>query len=75
VGLGLRIFFNRWFAAIFEVRDYIFLDSLENTVIDANKPQDESTWYAKDSTLTNHVQAQIGLSVFLPFSFEYRLPK
>ncbi len=28
-----------------------------------------------DSTLTNNVQAQIGLSIFLPFGWEYRLPK
>lgn len=77
VGLGVRIFFNRWFAAILEVRDYIFLDSLENTTIptDPKAQKDEKNWYASDSTLTNHVQAQIGLSIFLPFSFEYRLPK
>ena len=29
-GIGLKIFFNRWFAAVLEVRDYIFLDELEN---------------------------------------------
>lgn len=77
VGLGLRIFFNRWFAAILEVRDYIFLDSLENTTIptDPAAQKDEKNWYASGSTLTNHVQAQLGLSIFLPFSFEYRLPK
>lgn len=77
VGLGLRIFFNRWFAAILEVRDYIFFDKLEATTIasDTKKQQQESTWYSNESTLTNNVQAQLGLSIFLPFSFEYRLPK
>jgi hypothetical protein len=25
--------------------------------------------------LTNNVQAQLGVSVFIPFSFDYRLPK
>lgn len=77
VGLGLRIFFNRWLAAVIEVRDYIFLDDLENTTVaaDPRQQKNESTWYAENSTLTNHVQAQIGLSIFLPFSFEYRLPK
>lgn len=76
-GLGLRIFFNRWFSAILEVRDYIFFDKLENTTIavDTKQQQNESTWYADGSTFTNNVQAQIGVSVFLPFSFEYRLPK
>lgn len=72
-GIGLRIFFNRWFAAMLEVRDYIFNDELESLTIAAN-PQDESTW--KDETqLTNNVQAQLGVSIFIPFSFEYRLPK
>ncbi|HKQ70652.1 MAG TPA: outer membrane beta-barrel domain-containing protein, partial [Polyangiaceae bacterium] len=73
VGIGLRVFFNRWFAATLEVRDYIFFDKLENTVVAAN-PTDEKTWYG-DTKLTNNVQAQLGVSIFLPFSWEYRLPK
>jgi outer membrane beta-barrel protein len=73
-GLGLRVFFSRWFAADLEVRDYIYADKIEaNTV--AAKPQDSSTWYDKQSRLTNNVQAQLGISVFIPFSFDYRLPK
>lgn len=72
-GIGLKIFFNRWFAAVLEVRDYIFIDQLENLVI-ADDPEDESTWYG-DNSLTNNVQAQLGVSVFIPFSFDYRLPK
>ena len=73
-GIGLKIFFNRWFAAVLEVRDYIFIDKLENLRIDENNPEDESQWLDK-STLTNNVQAQLGLSIFVPFSFDYRLPK
>jgi outer membrane beta-barrel protein len=79
VGIGLRIFFNRWFAAILELRDYIYSEQLENLTI---APQtmgkggaaDPNTWYGANQ-LTNDVQAQIGVSVFLPFSWEYRLPK
>jgi outer membrane beta-barrel protein len=74
-GLGLRIFFNRWFAAVIEVRDYIFVDKLENTEVSATDPTDPSTWYGKDNKLTNNVQAQLGVSIFLPFAWEYRLPK
>jgi outer membrane beta-barrel protein len=74
-GLGLRIFFNRWFAANLEVRDYIFPDKIEATTVNGTDPKDESTWYDKDSRLTNNVQAQLGVSVFIPFSFDYRLPK
>jgi outer membrane beta-barrel protein len=73
-GLGLKIFFNRWFAVVMEVRDYVFNDQLENLDIDPINPQDESTWL-DETRLTNNVQFQAGLSIFVPFSFEYRLPK
>ncbi|MBX3181159.1 MAG: outer membrane beta-barrel domain-containing protein [Polyangiaceae bacterium] len=77
-GIGFRVFFTRWFAAILEVRDYIFSDRLENddTAI-LNDPvavQDKDRWFG-DNSLTNAVQAQVGIAIFLPFSFEYRLPK
>jgi outer membrane beta-barrel protein len=77
VGGGLRIFFNRWFAAMFEVSDYIFFDDLENPQVGTTAAQraDKSTWLSKDSSFTNNVQAQLGVSIFLPFSWEYRLPK
>ncbi len=75
-GIGLRIFLNRWFAATLEVRDYIFNDKLENLSVPATvkEQQNSDNWYG-DSKLTNNVQAQLGVSIFLPFSFEYRLPK
>lgn len=82
VGGGLRIFFNRWFAAMFEISDYIFFDELENPSVavgvDANGvplAQNPDTWLAEGTSFTNNVQAQVGFSVFLPFSWEYRLPK
>jgi outer membrane beta-barrel protein len=74
-GLGLRIFFNRWFAATLEVRDTIFADKLEAIKINEANPSKKEDWYDTSSTITNHVQAQLGVSVFLPFSWEYRLPK
>lgn len=73
-GIGLKIFLNRWFAAVLEVRDYIFLDKIENTIVDEANPTNPDDWYGDDA-LTNNVQAQLGVSVFIPFSFEYRLPK
>ncbi len=75
-GIGLRIFFNRWFAANLEIRDYIYNEKLENLSVGrtAAEQQDKATW-TKDNSLTNNVQAQLGISVFLPFSWEYRLPK
>ncbi len=85
-GIGLRIFFNRWFAVTAEVRDYIFPDKLEALTISSMAPEDKSTWFDNGKgggtsydkaqvRLTNAVQAQLGVSIFLPFSFEYRLPK
>lgn len=77
VGIGLRIALNRWFTATMSLTDQIFIDRLENTLVAAQQQQqqDSSTWFGKEKPLTNNVQAQIGISVFLPFSWEYRLPK
>ena len=75
LGVGLRIFFNRWFAAMLEVRDYIFSRSSRTrrspTAQTPNgKPhaQDPKTWLAAGSSITNNVQAQLGVSIFLPFT-------
>lgn len=82
LGAGLRIFFNRWFAIDAELRDYIFPDELENQQIEAGvddegRPlaQDPGTWLADEVSWTNNVQAQLGFSIFLPPTWEYRLPK
>jgi len=83
VGGGLRIFFNRWLAAVLELSDYIYPEQLENPTIATGtntttmKPnaQDPNTWLAPGTYWTNNVQAQVGLSIFLPFTWEYRLPK
>ena len=81
-GGGLRIFFTRWLAAMLEIRDYMFLDELENPSI-ANgfendgspRAQNTDTWISGDLSFTNNVQAQLGVSMFLPFTWEYKLPK
>jgi outer membrane beta-barrel protein len=82
-GIGLRVFFNRWLAAFLEVRDYIYNEQLEATSVQraATDPKnikgtnkDKDTWLG-ESKLTNAVQAQFGLSIFLPFTWQYRLPK
>jgi outer membrane beta-barrel protein len=78
-GIGLRIFFYRWLAAVMELRDYVYMEKLENISSIAGRSnlerQNKATWYAKSTSLTNAVQAQVGVSFFLPTSFEYRLPK
>lgn len=76
VGIGLRIFLNRWFSVVGEIRDYVYVEKLENTSIAPTQvqAQNRNTWYG-DNSLTNNIQAQVGISVFLPFSWQYRLPK
>lgn len=79
VGFGLRIFLNRWFAVNAELRDYIYIEQLENTSVAATQTgpgsqTDKNTWFG-EKPLTNNVQAQVGITIFLPFSWEYRLPK
>jgi outer membrane beta-barrel protein len=83
LGLGLRIFLNRWLAVTGEIRDYIYNEQLEALTIapgpvgnpnDPKSPANPNTWLG-DNSITNNVQAQVGISIFLPFSWEYRLPK
>lgn len=88
VGIGFRIFFNRWLAAILEVRDIVFFDKIENIKVNTGSPSLAASdprsplnpngtvpWYDPNTYFTNDVQLQVGLSFFLPTSFEYRLPK
>jgi outer membrane beta-barrel protein len=76
-GLGFRVFFNRWVAAFLEVRDYAYLEKLEDTNVQATDAdrRNPANWYAPTTNLTNAIQAQFGLSFFLPTSWTYRLPK
>lgn len=73
--LGFRIFFTRWLAGVIEVRDLIYNETVENLQISTTNPQDQSKWTDNNSHITNDVQLQLGVSLFLPTSFEYRLPK
>jgi len=75
-GLGLRVFFYRWLAAIMEVRDYVYNEQLEALEVapTQDERQNKSTWMGSKK-LTHAVHAQLGVSIFLPTSFDYRLPK
>jgi outer membrane beta-barrel protein len=77
VGIGFRIFFNRWLAAVLEVRDIMFFDKIENIQVAPTLKQqlDSTTWLDPNTHFTNDIQLQVGISMFLPTSFEYRLPK
>ncbi len=78
-GLGLRVFLNRWFAVTGEIRNYVYSEKVENTAVAPTQAQQRSNAdpypWIKEKPITFNFQAQIGISVFLPFSWEYRLPK
>jgi outer membrane beta-barrel protein len=77
LGVGLRIALNRWLAPTLEIRDIFYPEKIEALTVAPTQAQqqDKSTWLENSSKLTNHFQAQLGISIFLPFSWEYRLPK
>jgi outer membrane beta-barrel protein len=72
-GVGLRVFFSKWFGATFELRNYLVQERRENLTIDPD-PTNKATWVG-DKELVVHTQFQMGASIFIPFSFDYRLPK
>lgn len=76
VGLGLRVFVSRWLAVFGELRDYIFLERLENqqVALDPVEQTNPDTWLSGNE-LTHNMTVQVGLTVFFPFKFEYRKPK
>lgn len=76
VGVGLRVFVTRWLAVVGELRNYMYLEQLENLEVAlGSQRQDAETWTQSSPTFVNNVTAHLGLSVFLPFDFEYRRPR
>ena len=75
-GIGLRVFVTRYFTVFGELRDYMYLEKLENLNVQLGKDRERaSTWTDQNATLTNDVTAQLGITLFFPFGFEYRYPK
>ncbi|MCP4680087.1 MAG: outer membrane beta-barrel domain-containing protein [Deltaproteobacteria bacterium] len=77
VGIGGRLFLSRFLAIFLELRDYIFPEELESLETYSSEEQrsDPANWLDKDYKLTNNVMLQVGVSLFIPFTFEYELPK
>lgn len=76
-GLGLRVFLSRWLTLNVEFRDYIFLERYENTRIpvDTVQRQDPDNWLASGSSVTHNASISVGLTFFIPPSFDYQQPK
>lgn len=77
VGIGARLYVTRFLAVFFEVRDYIFPEKLEElrTFTDPALRSDKDNWISDDVKLTNNVMLQAGISLFLPPTFDFKLPK
>lgn len=75
-GIGLRVFVTRFFTVFGELRDYLYLEKLENLEVKLGKAREqESTWIDQQATLTNNVTAHVGITLFFPFTFDYQYPK
>jgi outer membrane beta-barrel protein len=75
IGVDMRFFLTKWLTVQLGIRDYIFLDHFEptdrsNDPTTGNPTSDDAKNNAS-SSLINNIMFQIGLSFWLPTSFEY----
>jgi outer membrane beta-barrel protein len=72
VGASMRFFLAKWITVSLGVRDYVFLDKFEpkNRSAMMNTTAEEAKGNA-DTALINNVMFQIGVSFWVPTSFEY----
>jgi outer membrane beta-barrel protein len=76
-GLGLRVFLSKWLTVFLEGRMYPYLEKLENlnVALGEQARKDKSTWQDSSSTLVYNVTMSVGMSIYFPFKFDYKLPK
>lgn len=72
VGAGMRFFLAKWLTINAGIRDYIFIDKFEPTNrADGMNDTADAAKSAADTAFINNVMFQIGISFWLPTSFEY----
>jgi outer membrane beta-barrel protein len=72
VGASMRFFLAKWLTVNLGIRDYVFYDKFEPT--DRSPTMNATADQAKenaDGALINNVMFQVGISFWLPTSFEY----
>lgn len=72
VGASMRFFITKWLTLNFGIRDYLFIDKYEPA--DRTPMMNATASQASDnasSSLVNNIMFQIGLSFWLPTSFDY----
>jgi outer membrane beta-barrel protein len=72
LGASMRFFLAKWLTINLGVRDYMFIDKFEptNRTVTMNATASDAKENA-DSAFINNVMFQVGLSFWLPTSFEY----
>ncbi len=73
LGANMRFFLAKWLTVNVGIRDYIFYDKFEPTdrVVGGMYASAADAKAAADGALINNVMFQIGISFWLPTSFEY----
>jgi outer membrane beta-barrel protein len=72
IGVNMRFFLAKWLTINFGIRDYLFIDKFEPTNRSAMSNATAAEAQANaDSAFVNNIMFQIGLSFWLPTSFEY----
>ena len=72
IGVNMRFFLAKWLTINLGIRDYLFIDKYEptNRSTMSNASASDAQAHA-DSAFVNNIMFQIGLSFWLPTSFEY----
>jgi outer membrane beta-barrel protein len=72
IGVNMRFFLAKWLTINVGIRDYLFIDKFEptNRSLMSNATAAEAQANA-DSAFVNNIMFQIGLSFWLPTSFDY----
>ena len=71
IGFTMRVFLADWITLSLGVRDYIFIDKYESPDRTADQSVSQAM-DAADTKLINHIMFNVGVSFWLPTSFEYR---
>jgi outer membrane beta-barrel protein len=78
LGIGLRIFLTRYLAIATEIRDYMYMEKLENTTPPSSwtieERLDKSNW-VKSSQFTNNIMWHFGICIYFPFNVTYKYEK
>lgn len=78
LGLGLRIFLTRYLAIATEIRNYMYMEKLENITPpmewSESERADKDRWIG-DSKFTNNVMWHFGVCVYFPFNVTYKYEK